>query len=660
MAAFMLTLGSCVQDDLDNLQDQIDDLNEKVTLLESEQQAALQAEIAALEAEIADLQAKNNSQDAEIAAKYQEAMDALAALSNVVEDNDAAIYYGNLISEQEYADFVAQGASIVTGRVIVSSDDQAGQLSLLETVGGSLNVTGGSTVEIPLLKTVAGDLMISSTIDSATVSLPKLSIAGANLTVTARGVKSFTTPSLTFVADDLTIDVLDRSSNVVGALSTLDLAGASVNGNVLVAGTEGADIVLGSLGGSILLDKMVPGKLIAASETIGGDLSLTYVGGDFTELSFDNLTEVEGSFTFANNSYSAHADGTESGITALENVFSSLESIGGNVEINNNQFMVKLDDLNNVLTIGANNTGDTDVKVKTTSPEVSVFNAVVTVGSTMEDSRIWVDLGTEVASVFSNLTTAGDRWGNPNVSVTLLLKKYELFSEGGGGIGPFSVSGSTSSTTLDFDGFSKMTLVEELVIDAEGCEGLTATVTAFEEVTKVDHFNLNFSVEEGNFTFTGLNKLTKANGSSWDIERDNVLKVNKGHWNSDYSGGSNFKVTLDMFELLETLNYLTIEYKVAASGNYDLTLVHGLPAPSSQIKYGFKLVVGNNYASEPHRSMCDVPELKALTQAVFVDGAMPSYAVKMYKGMVSTNNQLTATTTPSIQDYLDILLVDCL
>ena len=58
--AGMLSLNSCVKDDIDGLQNQINDLNSKVEDLESTQQEALLAAISKLEAELASL---NNQLD---------------------------------------------------------------------------------------------------------------------------------------------------------------------------------------------------------------------------------------------------------------------------------------------------------------------------------------------------------------------------------------------------------------------------------------------------------------------------------------------------------------------------------------------------------------------------------------------------------------------
>ncbi len=195
LVALVALMGSCVGDDIDNLQNQIDDLNEQVDQLE-----ALLAAIADLQASITALQAEVEAGDSELADQYASLLNSLTLLEEEVANNASAIFYGNLLTNEDFEAFKTQGATIVTGKVIATSQAHIDALAAIKMVGGNLNISGGTTVSLDALQNVGGSLYVTELMEEGvSVSLPALASVGDAVMVTNN-------PALTsFMADALVL-----------------------------------------------------------------------------------------------------------------------------------------------------------------------------------------------------------------------------------------------------------------------------------------------------------------------------------------------------------------------------------------------------------------------------------------------------------------------
>gem|GEM_PF-5949511 len=307
LAAALVVMGSCVGDDIDSLQDQIDNLEEQVSDLEAAQQAALKAQVDALMAQIEALQLVNEGQSAD----YDAMLADLAALELLIEQNadgiegnENRIFFGDVKLQSQFDDLAAQeGASIITGSVLITKAEQAEYLANVTYIGGDLIVTGvdaaDSEIDLPVLATVGGQLLIGSDWDITNIY--------ADPAEDNKGLVSFTAPSLAFVSD-LRVCNFKPSGGMGtpqpgdndGPLAALDLGGTSVVGNARLRNIpqDVSNLILGA---------------------VGKDLYISYSNCGAVELNGN----IGGNFTFYNNGLVAMLSGT-------------IESIGGDVEIDSN------------------------------------------------------------------------------------------------------------------------------------------------------------------------------------------------------------------------------------------------------------------------------------------------------------------------------------
>lgn len=601
----LLSFGSCVGDDIDDLQDQIDDLTEQVELVEAAQKADLEAQIAALMAEITALQTANVDQDAD----YADLLAQLEATQDEVAANAAAVYYGNVISDDEYAAYVASGASIVTGRISVTSQSNADDLALLETVGGSLSISGGTTVSLPLLKTVASDILIEGMdATDASVDMPMLSIAGDNFYIKANpGLISAKTEALTFIAGNLDINaVLEDYASLI---AELELGGVDVLGNVYVSGINGGDLELGQIGGNFELFRNVISNLVVTSTTVG-DFSIEYTAGDFVSVEFENLTTVEGDFNFSKNKWDTNGNGTAEGITSLDGAFAALTTVGKNFTVENNKMILTLDDFNNVTTIGGK-LGKYEtayVTIKTGGEVVNVLNGLVTVAG---NKQVIVFHGeADFITGFQSLTTPDAN----KMSIETVIGVNAEFSEGGGGVGPMDFG----TKEVVFNAFDAVTMVYDLKINmTKVCEqesytdatGGKATITAFTALTTIGNFfELDFSAQDSEINFTGLNALTTIKPYNFN-DKYFSMKFNVGN--------QGLTANINAFESLNDIKIMVIEH--TARGGSDLTelnFTHGLPTLASGAK--FKYTCLNVYGTSQYPRAVSEGALYTLLTEAFV------------------------------------------
>ena len=489
-------MGGCEANDIDDLQKQINGLTEKVNELEETQQAALLAEIAKLQAALIDMENSLTGAigdgDADLLARYQALSSNLELLQEEVESNSAAVYYGNLLTDEDFAAFLAQEATIVTGKVIATSQSHIDAIAAMKMVGGDLTIAGGTTIELAALQNIGGNLYLAGISEvSATVKLPLLASVGDNVNIVNNSalvsleaealllingsLESMENPML----ETLSFSSLDQVNEVyvneylpndpnyigLGSLTNLDLSSTNVLGNVEIQYISGGSLSIGSIEGAFYLGYTKLTELALASETIKGDFTFVY-NGNLTSIDFSVIKSIEGNVTISNNATSWYDFGAPTGLTELP-AFEALESIGGDVTVESNGYLTSLETFNSVTTFtgtiikfsGNGNAGGGAWSVNNTNGDnelayINVFNSLVDGGPskyTKMDIYVWEN--TLWFNGFEALIEAKD--------ITL------------------NVSGILDSETwangpTKIEGFNVMTACKSLKINATDAEAFTA------------------------------------------------------------------------------------------------------------------------------------------------------------------------------------------
>ncbi len=462
----LLSFGSCVGDDIDDLQDQIDGLTEQVGEMEKAQQEALLTQIAQLQALITELQSENS----ELTGEYELLLQKLQTLQQEVEDGENSIHYGNVLTEADFAAVVESGASIITGKVAATSQAHVEALANVKLIGGYLEINGATTVDLPNLENVAGDLIISGVNEeAAVVTLPKLASVGGDFNMTTnQGVVSVVADELVLIYGKLSLeenlaltsismsklDVInelyineynqdDPNYTYLGQLVDLNLSQTDVKTDVNVSYLgEGAKLSLGKIGNDFVCYKTGVDTLEIKAEVISGIFSIEN-NGSLKTILVDELVRIEGDLNINSNQKSSGMGGTPEGLSSLVG-FESLEFIGGNVKISGNSALTKIDAFNNVTEIQG-----TSIEITYNGNEkelVSIFTALVTTGpSNYSHASITINEKTEWFYGFTALEKAKD------VKIQLKRTMDASYAEG---------------EVCRFDGFEALTEVNYLELTA--------------------------------------------------------------------------------------------------------------------------------------------------------------------------------------------------
>ncbi len=494
LMVMMASFGSCVGDDIDDLQGQIDDLNTKVDDLEESQQAALLDEIAALQATIAALQASMEEGDSDLADQYATLLNNLQLLEDEVANNESAVYYGSLLTDDEFAAFLDQGATIVTGKVVVTSQSHIDAIADMKMVGGNLILSGGTVVDLAALQSVGGDLSITglSTADLS-VSLPALASVGGGIHIYENsGLANVTVDALIFVYGELSsnmntslqslsfaaldqiggIDIngYDESFYGAGTLSSVELSSANVNGDVYFQYVAGGALSLGNVEGSLTVDYTSITDLSITGQVVDGDFNFTN-NGAIVSMDVASLTTINGGINISYNGggggggWSASTTDFSTAFPAFEN----LETINGNITISGNSTN-SIEAFNNVTTFKGEM-----IDISSNGSEVellSVFNSLEA-GGTSSYRHVNINVYGNYAwfSSFGTLQKAGTV--ELNVSPTMDPSTYEY------------------DTNLRIDGF-------DALIQATSVNLYTPKVTSFSAFASLDHltgWNTDLKVE---------------------------------------------------------------------------------------------------------------------------------------------------------------------
>ncbi len=339
LMALIAMMGSCVGDDIDSLQDQIDDLNNKVVDLEKSQQEALLAAIANIQASIAALQVDVEAGDSDLAAQYEALLNNLQVLQEEVTNNKDAVYYGNLLTDADFEAFETQGATIVTGKVIATTQEQVDAVAALKLVGGNLLINGDVNVVLPDLQTISGSLIVESINgEAAAVSMPALASIGDELIVRENdGLTTLSVAALIFVNGNATL-----SGNMM--LADLMLATVTFNGDVYFSNGLAGELTLGQLNGNLDLMETSITKLIVNSSSVNGNFNVNS-NNSIESYDLDKITEIKGDLSMSFNGVW--------GSTNAFATFTGLTTIGGNVSVSNN-YVSTMESFNSVTEVKGN------------------------------------------------------------------------------------------------------------------------------------------------------------------------------------------------------------------------------------------------------------------------------------------------------------------
>ena len=397
-AVSILTLGSCAKTgDIDDLQDQLNELDGKLNQLEQDQQNNLLAEIAALQAQISSLIASNSG----LTSDYEALLASLTSLEEEIAAGET-VYYGNVLTDDDFAMVFSEGATVITGNVVAKSQANVDALASVKMIGGNLELRGGNTVSLPALENVAVNLIIEGVNDAdATVSLPMLKTVGADTMISDNnGVVSIDMPELILINGDLEFDTnkmlasvsLAKLDLIVGSLEiyemnpdtyengnlvALDLSSTDVNGDVMSSYLgEGSELLLGVVDGDFRGEGNGFAKIEILNATFDGSITIQS-NPTLANISFPNMTVVNGDINVLYNVGGGFIGAGTSALTSLS-CFDNLTEVGGNIDISGNMFP-ELDAFNNVETVGGGS-----IRLNENGQEktlVNVFNALEGTGS---------------------------------------------------------------------------------------------------------------------------------------------------------------------------------------------------------------------------------------------------------------------------------------
>ncbi len=355
LVAFVVLLGSCVGDDIDDLQGQIDDLNEQVQQLEEAQKAALSAQLQLLMAEIEDLKAENaeriaNSEEQannidQLEADYTDLLEQIALLEDLiaqnadgVEGNKNMIYFGDVNNESAYASFAAQeGATVIVGKVKIESQAQAELLANVTYVGGSVEIinieAANSIVLLPSLKTIAGDLLVGLDWDKTNKYSQPSTSANTGLVAVAM-------PELKFIGSVRINNFFSAGGTGSGAedndglITTLNLGGASVSGDAWFGYLNKATTInIGAVAGNLNISKC-NSTIVEINGNIGGDF--TFYNNKLTTLLTGSCSSIGGNVAIESNGHKPQV-GDVKGMAG--ELLSSVTTIGGDIKLWGNHYL---------------------------------------------------------------------------------------------------------------------------------------------------------------------------------------------------------------------------------------------------------------------------------------------------------------------------------
>ena len=369
------TFTSCYKDDFDELQKQVDELEQKVAENTKAIQEQIMTQIAKLQSDLTNLAQETQDSFTGIETSLDDITTSLDSISSDVENNAKTVFYGNLITEEDYTAYKEAGADVVTGKVIVTTPEQAaivsncrwvgsdlvtelGSLEGIQNVGGNVIVNSTDTIiEFKGLLTIGGDFEIPQhegltsvvadelvaitgefSLDGGLKSLNKVSmksleligsvyINGENTSIVSGKSMIMLDWNSPVIAGDLEIEYLDNAetsvSDVYGDVSisecditVFNFEGTKMGGDFSFVwnSTETLNAVnLEMISGDVVIDNN------NGSGGGGGPVSVGEAGGGLSLMAFDNLKVIDGDVTVTDNK-------------SLFGIFNSLEEVNGDID----------------------------------------------------------------------------------------------------------------------------------------------------------------------------------------------------------------------------------------------------------------------------------------------------------------------------------------
>ena len=504
-----LSLGGCFKDDFEDLQNQIDDLDNKIENLEQAQQQALLEEIAKLQASIVALQAENaalQDSNSELDAQYAAMLAELEALENTVANNANAVYYGDLITDEDFAAVEAQGATVVTGKAVPKTQAHADAMATVRMLGGNIELGASLDLSNLALENVSGDVVISGVnTTEAVVEIPALTSVGGNFLVKSNmGLNEIVVDNLVIIYGQLSLEEIPvlttisaSSLDVVneiyinnydandpnyvgqGQLTNIDLSDANVSGSVDINYIGAvSNLIIGNIGGDFNCNYTGIDTLTISGTMIEGDLSLQYNSSLGTVMA-ETLSEIGGDLVFYYNDNSWTWPMVIVGLETMPS-FDALTTIGGNVSITYNGALKTLDAFHNVTEVNGNKIEISANGNSSNTRLVNVFSSLVETGGDNSDADITINQSTEWFNGFNALDTAKNVYVWVDRIYDPLTYNY--------------------SDVCKVDGFDALAEVNNLTLNAK-------VVTEFNAFGSLDNFkstNTYMTIEMPNDTSIGM------------------------------------------------------------------------------------------------------------------------------------------------------------
>ena len=445
---FTATVTSCYKDDFDELQKQVDELEGKVAENTKAIQEQIMTQIAALQADLTTLAQETQDSFTGVESSLGDITASLESISSDVENNAKSVFYGNLITDEDYTAYKDAGADVVTGKVIITTKEQAQTVSNCRWIGSDLITELGSLEGI---QNVGGDVIVNSDTVSIIELKGLLTIGGDFKTPQSSKLISVTANELVAITGLFSIDGGTETFNKV-SMTSLELVGSiyingqdnnSTTGKAIIALDWNSPVVAGDLE-----IKYLDNEETSVSDVLG-DVSISYC--DINIVNFEG-TKINGEFYFSWN--------TTETINAL-----NVEIIKGDVEIESN---------NASGGIGIGSTSDAgeglskmafdalklidgDVSVENNKGLFDIFNSVSIVAG---DIQVKAKVPTGVFIVFESLIEADE---------------ITLFDE---------------AQIESVKGFNKLTTCESINLGNEKYV-VVKTLEVFNSITNLDEYNVN-------------------------------------------------------------------------------------------------------------------------------------------------------------------------
>jgi hypothetical protein len=382
------TVTSCYKDDFNELQKQVDELEQKV----AENTQVIQEQIMT---QIADLQSQLTTLTNQSTEAFDQVQSQLDSISSDVENNAKTVYYGNLIADEEYAAYEEAGADVVTGKVVITTVEQAeivnncrwigadliteiGSLEGIQNVGGNVIVNSDtvSVIELKGMLTIGGNFEIPESSNLTSVIADELiAITGefrldkSTSTLETVSMKSFE------LVGTVKVNAEDNSNTTGRGLITLDWNSPVIAGDLDIEYLDNAETSVGDVLGDVYINDCSIKTFTFTGTRIKGDFTFSQ---SITEtINAEDIVTISGNITLVNNSNKIYdetqGDFVYVGLKTLN--FKSLSTLNGDIYLRNNNAL--RDIFNSIINVGGNIT----ISARNTDLDVIAFESLTSIGN---------------------------------------------------------------------------------------------------------------------------------------------------------------------------------------------------------------------------------------------------------------------------------------